>query len=113
MKEFTVTCYPNSLFLVPLSTNRLYTHEVKPSALPIDKIPVRLGYVIRCSKTRAIYKDKTYIITESGEQELLKPTEKDINNLKKLYLEENITDNVIVYDNIPFSLNDGDYLEPM
>jgi len=112
-KEFSITCYPNSLFLIPLSTNRIYTHEVKPSALPIDKIPVRLGYVIRCSKTRAIYKDKTYIITESGEQELLKPTEEDINNLKKLYLEENITDDVIVYDNIPFSLNDGDYLEPM
>lgn len=26
VKEFTVTLYPNSVFVIPLSTNRLYTH---------------------------------------------------------------------------------------
>jgi hypothetical protein len=45
-----------------LEMNRLYTHEISPSHLPMDLIPLRLGYVIRCSKTKAIYKDnKTYI----------------------------------------------------
>jgi len=25
-KNFTVTLYPNSVFIIPLSTNRIYTH---------------------------------------------------------------------------------------
>jgi len=55
--------YPNSVFIMSLEMNRLYTHEISPSHLPMDLIPLRLGYVIRCSKTKAIYKDnKTYII---------------------------------------------------
>jgi hypothetical protein len=45
VKEFSVTLYPNSVFIIPLSTNRLYTHEIKPSVLNIDKIPMRMGYV--------------------------------------------------------------------
>ncbi|MEL6536558.1 MAG: hypothetical protein AAFQ98_14165 [Bacteroidota bacterium] len=31
--EFSVTLYPNSAFIIPLSTNRLYTHEIRPSRL--------------------------------------------------------------------------------
>src|SRR5690606_15009020 len=62
VKSFDVVLYPNSVFMISLSTNRLYTHEIIPSVLPIDRIPVRMGYVIRCSKTKAVYKDdKTYM----------------------------------------------------
>ena len=46
-----------------LDSNRLYTHEIIPSSLPIEKLPIRMGYVIRCSKTKALYNDgKTYLI---------------------------------------------------
>ena len=30
-KNFDVVLYPNSVFIIPLSTNRLYTHEIVPS----------------------------------------------------------------------------------
>ena len=51
------------MFIMSLEMNRLYTHEICPSCLPMDLIPLRLGYVIRCSKTKAIYKEnQTYII---------------------------------------------------
>ena len=60
-KEFSVTLYTNSVFIIPLSMNILYTHEIRPSVLLIDKILARMGYLIRCSKTAAIFKDnKTY-----------------------------------------------------
>ena len=61
--SFDVTLYPNSLFIISLETNRLYTHEIKPSCLPIEQIPTRIGYVMRCSKTLALHKDdQTYIV---------------------------------------------------
>ena len=44
-KEFDVTLYPNSVFIIPLSTNRLYTHEIVPSTLPINKIPTIYGTI--------------------------------------------------------------------
>jgi hypothetical protein len=63
VKKFSLTLYPNSVFLIPLSTNRFYTHEIQPSILPIDLIPTRMGYVIRCSNTMAVFKnDQTYIL---------------------------------------------------
>ncbi|MDH6579181.1 hypothetical protein [Kitasatospora sp. MAP5-34] len=31
--QFTVTLYPGSVFFMPLSTNRLYSHEIRPSVL--------------------------------------------------------------------------------
>ena len=34
--EFSVTLYPNSVLMIPLSTNRLYTHAIRPSALNVD-----------------------------------------------------------------------------
>src|SRR4029079_302177 len=54
-RKFDVILYPNSVFIMSLSTNRLYTHEIVPSTLPIDMIPTRMGYVVRCSKMDAIY----------------------------------------------------------
>ena len=110
VKEFSITLYPNSVFIIPLSTNRLYTHEIRPSVLPIDKIPVRMGYVIRCSKTRATYKDAQVFIDNVA----LKPaTENDIIELRKVYLQENATTDLINYGDIYFSMNGGDYLQPI
>lgn len=115
-KIFDVTLYPNSAFIIPLSTNRLYTHEIIPSSLPIEKIPIRLGYVIRCSKTTAVFKDNEVYITENDDYiKLEEPDIKGVKELKKknLYFKENITDSVIHYDKFYFSLNKGDYKKPI
>lgn len=117
IKTFDVILYPNSVFIIPLSTNRLYTHEIVPSYLPIDKLPIRLGYVIRCSDTEAIFKDNnTYIIDNDANQELfqlIESTEEQVIKLKNSYLHENISSEIINYDKTNFSLNNGDYLKPI
>lgn len=42
-KQFDVPLYPNSVFFMPLSTNRLYTHEICPAEfVTADKLPTRL-----------------------------------------------------------------------
>ncbi len=41
--QFTLTLYPNSVFFMPLSTNRLYTHEIRSSTLDAELLPTRLG----------------------------------------------------------------------
>ena len=98
-----------------LKTNRLYTHEIIPSSLPIDKIPTRMGYVIRCSDTNAVFKDgKTYIVNDGKEIELEEPTSNGINDLKKLYYIENTSTEDVTYKNkFYFSLNKGDYTKPI
>lgn len=112
-EDFSITLYPNSLFIIPLSTNRLYSHEIVPSTLPVDKIPTRLGYVIRCSKTEAIHKDDDTYVKEDGEfVKLERPSESDRAKLKALYFEENMTDRIIDYPKLNFSVNNGDYLKP-
>jgi hypothetical protein len=114
VKQFDIILYPNSAFIISLSTNRLYTHEIIPSVLPIDKIPTRLGYVIRCSKTNAIFKNcQTYINDDSKCVKLDDPTEDEIKDLKNLYFKENMTDEKINYDKLYFSLNRGDYEKPI
>ena len=118
VKEFNVTLYPNSVFIIPLSTNRLYTHDVRPSILPFDHIPTRMGYVVRCSKTNAVSIDnQTYIVEKQCDLEneyvKLQPiTEQNITDLRALYYEENMTDKIMSYGNIYYSMNDGDYLTP-
>lgn len=97
-----------------LSTNRLYTHEVVPSTLPVDKIPTRMGYVIRCSNTLASHKDDvTYIVEGENYIKLEKPTEEGIEKLKEFYYKENMTEELITYDKFYFSLNDGNYSKPI
>ncbi len=115
-KQFDITLYPNSVFLMSLKTNRLYTHEIIPPVLPVDYIPTRLGYVIRCSKTKAYYsnnENKTYII-ENGENIKLEKADdnKKISELKEFYYKENSTDEIINYKKFYFSLNNGDYMKP-
>ncbi|KAF3909725.1 hypothetical protein AA313_de0209290 [Arthrobotrys entomopaga] len=120
VSDFRVTLYPNSILLIPLSTNRLYTHEIVPPTLPVGRFPTRLGYVVRCSKTRAMHKDDTtFIIREStreGKEEevkLEKSTAEGVHGLKKLYQQENATVDRIEYPEFLFSLNEGDYKRPL
>ncbi len=122
-KQFDVVLYPNSVFMMSLSANRYYTHAIVPSALPAGIIPTRLGYVIRCSCTPALFNDreqKTYLLMQSRrgvERYPLQsnPSRDDIQLLKDLYFLENTTSQPINYEaiNLHFSLNSGDYLRPV
>ena len=112
--QFTLTLYPNSVFFMPLSTNRLYTHEIRSSILDADLLPTRLGYVVRCSSTEAVSKNgHTFLKRNGALVKLLPPTVEGIAELRKLYAEENNTQDFIDYgDKFPFSMNSGDYLVP-
>ncbi len=55
--QFTLPLYPGSVFFMPLSTNRLYVHEIVPSELDAARIPTRLGYVARCSNAEAVHRE--------------------------------------------------------
>jgi len=113
-KEFSVTLYPNSAFLIPLSTNRLYTHEIRPSVLNIDKIPVRMGYVARCSNLEAVHQNNQTYIKENGELIQLTPmTSNSMDDLRDSYYEENNTINKVDYGKVHFSMNAGDYEKPI
>ncbi len=113
-KEFTVTLYPNSAFLIPLSTNRLYTHEIRPSMLNVDKIPVRMGYVVRCSNVEARYMNGETFIKENGTFIKLEPmTLISIEDLRTSYKAENKTAHIIDYGKVHFSMNEGDYQKPI
>lgn len=112
--QFDIVLYPNSVFIMSLMTNRIYTHEIIPSRLNVDKIPTRMGYVIRCSNTLGVFKDgKTYL---NKGNKLIKMEESDENKivrLKDLYYRENVTSEKIIYTEFNFSLNKGDYLKPL
>lgn len=111
--KFDLVLYPNSVFIMSLNMNRLYTHEIAPSSLSVDKLPTRMGYVIRCSKTKAVYKNNQTYIDENGTYiKLEKPTDDDIKKLKDIYHKENTSDELIDYGSIYYSLNEGDYVEP-
>lgn len=113
-KIFDVTLYPNSVLIIPLLTNRLYTHEIIPSILPIDKIPTRIGYLIRCSKTKAVFKNgQTYINKNGNHIKLEEMDEKNSIKVKNLYFQENMSDAIIFYGDIYHSFNEGDYKEPI
>ncbi len=111
--EFTISLYPNSAFMIPLSTNRLYTHAIVPPNLPVSKIPTRLGYVVRCSNAPATHMDgKTYLTTARDKIPLESPSDQDRLSLKRLYFQENTSDQAVDYGIIPFSMNQGDYKKP-
>lgn len=114
VEHFDITLYPNSMFIMSLDMNRLYTHEIIPSTLPIDKIPTRMGYVIRCSATKSVFKDdQTYIIEDDQMIRLERPTDDDIKRLRELYFKENTSIDQMDYGKIHFSMNDGDYTCPI
>ncbi|MEE1767967.1 hypothetical protein PUR34_07155 [Streptomyces sp. JV185] len=112
--QFTVTLYPGSVFFMPLSTNRLYTHEIRPSALDAESLPTRLGYVVRCSSTEAVHKNGNTFLKLAGDLVKLEPpTPAGMDDLRRLYAEENRTSFFIDYgDKFLFSMNTGDYVAP-
>ena len=113
--QFTLTLYPGSVFVMPLRTNRLYTHEILPSVLPVVKLPTRLGYVVRCSATDAVYRitgDQQGVYIEDGKVKLRQATDADAEELKALYRRENMTDEDFDYGLIPYTLNKGDLMIP-
>jgi len=113
-KEFTVILYPNSVFIIPLSTNRLYTHEIKPSMLNIDKIPTRMGYVVRCSDKKATFiNGETFVKEGETWVKLSEMSDENMSNLKNSYQEENQTTHKIEYGKVDFSMNEGDYQKPI
>lgn len=113
-KEFSVTLYPNSVFIIPLSTNRLYTHEIRPSVLSIDKIPTRMGYVVRCSNAEALHiNGQTYIKEEDKLLKLEMMTSSMLDDLRNSYYRENTTEDFIDYGRVQFSMNSGDYERPL
>lgn len=112
--QFTLTLYPNSVFFMPLSTNRLYTHEIQSSMLDADLLPTRLGYVVRCSSTEAVHQSGHTFLKKDGELVKLEPpTSEGMNELRRLYAEENRTRDFIDYGaEFLFSMNQGDYIAP-
>ncbi|MFF8837388.1 hypothetical protein [Streptomyces sp. NPDC015130] len=113
--QFSVALHPGSVFFVPLSTNRLYTHEIRPAALDAELLPTRLGYVVRCSSAEAVHKDgQTFLKRAAGELVKLEPPTQDgMDELRRLYAEENRTSSFIDYgDAFLFSMNTGDYVAP-
>jgi hypothetical protein len=104
----------NSVLMISLETNRLYTHSIVPSKLNCDKLPTRMGYVVRSSNVEAQYiNDKVYIKEDSGLVELQKITEEDINELRSMYYKENSDTDKVTYPKIYYSMNNGDYMKPV
>ncbi|MBP0017221.1 MAG: hypothetical protein J7647_06630 [Cyanobacteria bacterium SBLK] len=112
--QFALTLYPNSVFFMPLSANRLYTHEIRPSMLDAKLLPTRLGYVVRCSRTEAVHQNgRTFLKQDGRRVALVPPTLEGMKDLRKLYAEENKTQSFIDYgDRFLFSMNAGDYSAP-
>lgn len=113
-KEFSVTLYPNSMFIIPLSTNRLYTHEIRPSQLNVDRIPTRMGYVVRCSNMEAVFMNNETFIKENNDLiKLEEMTKETLSELRDTYYEENVSERKIAYGKVHFSMNSGDYQKPI
>lgn len=113
-EQFTITLYPGSVFFMPLSTNRRYTHEIVPSELDAARLPTRLGYVVRCSQTEAVHEGgRTFLLRDAARVELEAATPEGMKELRRLYAEENQTTRPIDYgDGFRFSMNAGDYQAP-
>ncbi|MGW7412338.1 hypothetical protein [Streptomyces sp. NPDC054863] len=113
-QQFTVTLHPGSVFFMPLSINRLYTHEIRPSTLDAELLPTRLGYVVRCSSAEAVHKNGHTFLKVAGDLvKLGPPTPEGMDELRRLYAEENRTSSFIDYgDEFLFSMNTGDYDAP-
>lgn len=113
--NFEITLSPNSVFMMSLLTNRLYTHEIIPSSLPSELLPTRLGYVIRSSDTNAVHTNGQTFILEGDQNIPLAPnaTKEDMKRLTHIYYTENATSETVSYKGFYFSLNQGDYLAPL
>lgn len=112
-KEFSIKLYPNSMFVISLEMNRLYTHEIRPSCAAIDALPTRMGYIVRCSNQMAIYSDGTTFVVDEERVPLRKPTNEEMDQIRELYFIENTQNTTPNYRSVKyFSLNNGDFKEP-
>jgi len=113
--QFSITLYPDSVFFMPLSTNRLYTHEIRPAVLDARMLPTRMGYVVRCSNAEAVFRQgQTLLKMSDGKLKRLEPpTPEGMKELRKLYADENFSAGVIKYGPTLFSMNQGDYSKPL
>lgn len=121
IQEFSVELHPNSCFIIPLSTNRYYTHETRASTAPfnmtVDKTqvnrPVRIGYVIRCSDTFIVHENggAAYYLEKMPLKQATEPEELDA--IRELYLVENNSCKQPDYTNVfNLTMNAGDLLMP-
>lgn len=116
---FEVPLYPGSVFMIALDTNRLYTHEIVPSNLPVEHLPTRMGYVVRCSDQEALWKrseDQVYLVDKKDGTRLYPlspPTPCKEEALKEAYRMENRLTDRVCYGEVDFSFNQGDYLKPI
>jgi len=112
--DFSVTLYPDSVFFIPLSTNRMYTHEIRPGALNAELLPTRMGYVVRCSNAEAVHRGRmTYLKLNDQWVPMQPPTAEVMFKLRQKYAEENATAAFIDYGEVLFSMNKGDYEKPL
>jgi hypothetical protein len=98
-----------SLLIIDLDTNATYTHEIIPPPGEVEDLPTRLGYVIRSSKTIGHYTPEG---TYCNDVLMHRPSPEEIEMLRELYYKENVEAKKIVYPQIYFSMNDGDYMQP-
>lgn len=114
VKEFRIKLYPNSCFMINLETNRNYTHEIRPSTLPGEIIPTRLGYVCRNSNVKAVHRDgKTYIMYNDQEIPMRNIDKNGAQLLRNKYFIENTTAEKVDYPFMDCSMNSGDLQPPM
>lgn len=112
--SFSVPLYPNSVFFMPLSTNRHYTHALRASPLDSDRAATRMGYVVRCSAQKAVFAAGQTHLEQDGRLVPLAPMDVDgVQALRRDYLEENRTDARVEYGHVEFSMNAGDYMQPL
>jgi len=114
-----LTMYPNSLFIMSLQFNRMYTHEIVPSNLNTDLLPVRMGYVIRCSGREAVYDpktNKTMVYYDGIPRELTAMTNKEfaeeLAKVREFYARQNQTSEEIKYPLVTGTMNHGDLSPP-
>eukprot|EP00300_Choanocystis_sp_HF-7_P008500 c15937_g1_i2.p1 GENE.c15937_g1_i2~~c15937_g1_i2.p1 ORF type:complete len:669 (+),score=130.06 c15937_g1_i2:34-2007(+) len=114
VRQFSVTLSPNSVFFMPLTTNRWYTHEIRPSSLDASVLPTRMGYVVRCSSTKVVFKNGQTHLEYNGELFTLeKSTPEGMAALREKYAQENLGIEPVTYGFFPFSMNKGDYMQPI
>jgi hypothetical protein len=118
LKEQSVPLYPGSVFIMSLSSNRIYTHALVPAVGEVAHLPTRLGYVARCSNRSAKWQeDGTYVKYGDTWHQML-PTDseeasEEASVVRNLYFQENTTMNFMNYGEWHSSFNKGDYMKPV
>ncbi|MCB9794601.1 MAG: hypothetical protein H6741_17935 [Alphaproteobacteria bacterium] len=113
-EALSVPLYPGSVLFIPLSTNRLYTHEIRPSNLDIEDAPTRMGYVVRCSGCEAEHREGRTFLREGEDWVPLEPMQAPgAKALRSWYFQENTRDEAVDYGPVRFSMNAGDYMRPL